>query len=195
MKLKLLPSETFVIQTQDSIPVVRQKLLTHVEDSNTRRSSQDRAVFQGEVTENEFKISRIISSKNVFLPIICGRFDDITQETVIRIKMELDPFGIRFFYLLYAIGSSTALFMLVLACLKLLVDFKVVIISPLISLQLKSIPSELSASLIFGNYFITMLIKRIFNNLFLTEVKLTRKKLTQIFLGQMLSEDNEIVFH
>jgi hypothetical protein len=63
--MKLLPSETFTIQTQKSIEIVRQRLIAHVEGSSTILNPQDRAVFKGQVSEREFKISLVINNKNL----------------------------------------------------------------------------------------------------------------------------------
>ena len=188
MNFKLLPSESFTIQTQDSINVVRQKLLVEVEDSNTIRSTQDHADFKGQVTDHGFKISRSINYKNVFLPIICGRFEDIPSGTTIHVSVELNSLITRIYINFY-------LSMLIMSILKLLADLGVTIISSSVSLSLKSISSELLGILMISSFFIILLIKRIFKNSFRNEVKFGMKKLTQIFLGQFLSEDNEIVFY
>lgn len=189
MKLKLLPSEAFTIHTEDSIEIVCQKLMAQIKNSNIVQKSQERAIFKGKVSEGGFEISRIINYKNLFLPIIYGKFKATPNGTIIHTNIELNSLVIRFFWNTY---FSFYFLLLTTSILKLLVDLEIVVISSLVSLSLKSIPSELLASLIFGSYFILMLIKRILKDSFQKEVRIVRKQLTKIFLGQLLLEENEI---
>lgn len=178
--MKLLPSEDFTIQTQDSIEIVYQKILVQVKDSRIILSSQEQAYFKGQVTERGFKISRIVNEANIFFPIICGRFEDVPDGAVIHISMELNSLITRIFHTIYL---SFYLSLAMISILKLLVDFDIVVISSSVSLSLKSIPSELTASLVLGSFLLVLLITRNIKNSFWNEVKLTRKKLTQICLG------------
>jgi hypothetical protein len=106
MKSILLPSETFTIETQDSIEVVRQRLVAQVQDSSTIRSSQDAAVFRGQVSERGFKISLTSCQTSFYLPTIIGRLEYIQNTTVIYVRMRLSykAYLINILYLLGLLG-------------------------------------------------------------------------------------------
>ena len=93
MKLRLLPSEKFIIQTPDSIEIVSQKLMMQLLGYSPSRRSQDLAVFRGRVTGSGFKIS-LADGYYVYLdtPTIIGKFDCVVNATLIHIKMRLNFF-------------------------------------------------------------------------------------------------------
>jgi WD40 repeat protein len=94
--MKLFPYETFTIQTPDSIPVVRQKLTAQIESPKMMRLSRNHVVFEGQISESEFKISRIIHYRNSFAPNIHGRFEAVPGGTVVRVTMGINPLVIGF---------------------------------------------------------------------------------------------------
>ena len=177
MKLNLLPIETFTIQIQDSIPVVRQKLLAYVKNSSIVINHQNQSVFTGQVSEHGFKISRIINYQNPFLPIICGGFEHISGETVIYVEMKLNPAVSRFLYLYYGIYFGTVLLIFTRLALRILEIFKV-------TTTLVSVPTvfNLLTPLIMLMVLVKILIlPQIFRRSFWNEVKIDRSKLRQVF--------------
>jgi hypothetical protein len=89
MKLKLLPSENFIIKTQDSIDIVRQKLMAQVQESTSIQGVEN-YFFKGQVFESEFKITRNSNYSNLSMPTIMGRLDDVSEGTVINVKMKVN---------------------------------------------------------------------------------------------------------
>ena len=85
--MRLLPSETFTIQTQDSIEIVRQKLIEHVENSQIIYSLENRN-FRGVVSEYKFEIYPIYKSI-FYAPIIIGKFESVQNETLIHLQITL----------------------------------------------------------------------------------------------------------
>ena len=90
MKLKLLPSENFTIETQDSIDIVRQKLIAQIQESTSIQASEN-YFFKGQAFESGFKITRNVRHSNLSIPTIMGRLDDVAEGTVINIKMKVNP--------------------------------------------------------------------------------------------------------
>jgi hypothetical protein len=108
MNLKLLPSDNFTICTGDSISVVRQKLIEHVENSKMIRSIENRD-FRGIISEYIFKICPVYKS-NFHAPIIIGKFESIQNETLIHLQITLRFhqyifFGLNFLLLLLTFKS------------------------------------------------------------------------------------------
>ncbi|HBB34504.1 MAG TPA: hypothetical protein DC064_22620 [Cyanobacteria bacterium UBA9273] len=96
--MKLLPYDSFTIQTRDPLPVVRQRLNERVEAARIRFGfSRNHALYQGTVSEVGFKITRIIHYKNSFLPVIRGSFQQqVDGTTAIYIQMGPHPFVMAF---------------------------------------------------------------------------------------------------
>lgn len=114
--MKLIPYETFTLQTSDSISRVREKLAASISTSKPlrwARSHRD-ASYQGKLYETGFEIRRIIYYRNSFLPTIRGQFEATAQGTAIHIKMGMHPLVTAF---LIAWGSIWYgfLFLMVLA--------------------------------------------------------------------------------
>jgi hypothetical protein len=173
--MNLMPHETFTIQTQESTPVICQKILAQVEDSSIISSPQNQSVFTGQVSEHGFKISRIINYHNPLLPMICGRFENISGGTLIHLEMKSNPALSGLLYLFYGIHFGTALLILATLPLRILEFFKI------IAMPFSVSPGAL-APLIFSTNLVTILVlPRIFRRSFWNEVKIDRTKLKQIF--------------
>lgn len=89
MKLKLLPSESFIIKTQDSIDIVRQKLMAQVQASTSIQGSEN-YFFKGQVFASDFKFTRNVNYSNLSMPTIMGRLDDVSEGTIINVKMKVN---------------------------------------------------------------------------------------------------------
>jgi hypothetical protein len=107
--MKLLPYDSFTIQTRDPLPLVRQRLKAQVEDRRIRFGfSRSHAPYEGTVSETGFKISRIIHYRNSFLPVIRGHFEtQLDGTTAIQIQMGLHPLVMTFlgFWCLFWFGT------------------------------------------------------------------------------------------
>ncbi len=94
--MKIFPEDTFTILTSDPLPIVLQRLNAKVEPTKIFRLSRKHAPYEGKISEQGFLISRIIHHRNSFLPIIQGRFEVQNQQTLIHVKMKIDPFVMSF---------------------------------------------------------------------------------------------------
>lgn len=94
--MKVLPYNTFTISTPDALSVVLQRLNAKVEPTKVFRFSTKHAPYQGSISEEGFKISRIIHYRNSFLPVIKGRFEVQSHQTIIHIEMSVHPFVMAF---------------------------------------------------------------------------------------------------
>jgi hypothetical protein len=112
--VKLLPYESFEIETPLSKEEVIEMLNSQIEPWKLFRWpwKMGHKVFQGSVTSDKFKISKIIHYRNSFLPIIHGTFGCNSSGNVISIKMTLHPMAIVFmcaWFLLLLIGIMNVL--------------------------------------------------------------------------------------
>ena len=170
MKLNLLPSETFTIQTQDSIDIVRQKLLAQVENSSTLQSSQDLAIFKGQVNEcgfKLFKISNFFRYDNSLVTIV-GSFANESDKTTIHIVARSHVFA-NFYY-----GTifSLTLTAFIIYAISLISSYRAT--EELIN----------SYSRILLLFIVLMLCINTFNQHSKNEIRYIKKKMNQIFLVQ-----------
>jgi hypothetical protein len=85
---------TFTIQTQDSISVVRQKLTGETETSSTRLTNLvSYASLRGRVSESGFKIARVYGG-GAPITTIRGRFEEVPGGTAIHVIMNPVPMAI-----------------------------------------------------------------------------------------------------
>jgi hypothetical protein len=92
-----------VLKTADPIDVVIAKLNENIEKRRLFNSLRSNKIYQGEISVTGFKISRIISYQNSFLPIIYGNFSETEEGT--EIKMILLPhWFVIIFFLVWCIG-------------------------------------------------------------------------------------------
>jgi len=96
--MKFLPSDKFEIETTLSPTMIVDSLHLSIEPKKLFRmsSSSNHKPFQGEITQDGFKITRIIHYRNSFLPIITGRFLPGNPGLKVEIRMGLHPFVIAF---------------------------------------------------------------------------------------------------
>ncbi|NEU76973.1 hypothetical protein PI95_031870 [Hassallia byssoidea VB512170] len=102
--MKILPYDTWIISTSDSLPIVLQRLNAKVEPPKVFRFSTRHAPYQGTISEEGFRINRIIHYRNSFLPVIRGRFEVQSHQTLIHVQMSIHPFvmaSLGFWYLVW----------------------------------------------------------------------------------------------
>lgn len=94
--MKVLPNDSFTILTPDALPIVLQRLNAQVEPTKAFRFSKKHPPYQGTISESGFLISRIIHYRNSFLPVIRGRFEVESHQTLIHVQMRIHPFVMAF---------------------------------------------------------------------------------------------------
>ena len=87
--MKILPYETFQIQTSLPLDGAIDLMRQNVEPKKWLRLSRSHKLFEGDVSSAGFKIMRIIHYRNSFLPVIQGTFEQGDEGTKINIKMRL----------------------------------------------------------------------------------------------------------
>jgi len=111
--IKLIPYESFTLQTSDPVSRVREKLAASIAAPQPLRwfRSRSHVPYTGNLDETGFEIRRIIYYRNSFLPIIRGQFEPTAQGTAIHIKMGLHPLVIAFLVAWGSIWYSVLLLM------------------------------------------------------------------------------------
>ncbi|EAW35055.1 WD40 repeat domain-containing protein [Lyngbya sp. PCC 8106] len=109
--MKFLPYEKFTISTQEPLSQVIEKLETNIEAPKVFRwvFSRNHAPYAGTISDSGFKIYRIIHYRNSFLPVIRGKFEPSSDETLIHITMRLHPFIMSFLIFWFSIFYSLSL--------------------------------------------------------------------------------------
>jgi hypothetical protein len=158
--MKLLPYDSFQIDTMDSIELVHQRLSkTIVPRSWWRWRYPSEARYEGVFLDDTFQVSRIINYRNDLRPNIQGRLQALPHGgTTISIKLSLSPVTIGFLCTFYLFWYSMAL-----------------------SSRSFSIPT--SSSFMTPHLLMPILIGISFWFAFWYEVKYSRAELTRIILG------------
>ena len=108
--MPFLPFETLVIETSLNKEEVATNLVNNIEPAKTIRFwiKPDRKAFEGHLINDEFKITRIISYRNSFLPVIKGKLQTVGHSTHITLTMRLHLATIAFITVWF---SGVALFL------------------------------------------------------------------------------------
>ena len=94
--MKIFPYHEFKIATPVSIEDSYTSLNSEIEPDKWFRFLSKHTLFQGTISRESFKITRIIHYRNSFLPIIYGTFLPGLNGTTVNIKMKMHPFVIAF---------------------------------------------------------------------------------------------------
>ena len=94
--MKLLPIDSYEIETTQTLEEAAALLSSNVEPRKWFRFGRSHKLFEGEVTYEGFKILRIINYRNSFLPIIRGTFEQTQTGVKLALRMSLHPFVIAF---------------------------------------------------------------------------------------------------
>jgi hypothetical protein len=92
--MNFLPYENLTYKTHLSKEEVLKKLSNKVEPKRGIFPDNGYQPYEGTISENTFKIKRIIGYRNLFLPYIKGKIEESQDSTLIHIKMRLHPFVI-----------------------------------------------------------------------------------------------------
>jgi hypothetical protein len=177
--MKFLPSDTFRIQTSEPVSVVVNRLSTEVEpeklfDLNMFRKHK---IFAGKVWDSGFKVSRIISGRNSFKPIITGKFEPISSGTIIDIKMSLHPLVIGFIgWILFSLFSPY-LFLVLGLVVKMLSFF----FPKDFSVEIADIDTLLKLALIPLVFILFIYLMTMFG--FWFEARISKEKITKLIMG------------
>jgi hypothetical protein len=97
---KILPVENYTLTTKLTVEEIRNRMANKVEPKKNFRlklfSSTSSKPYEGYVTASAFKINRIISYRNSFLPIIGGQTYSVAGKTYIKIEMSILRWVIAF---------------------------------------------------------------------------------------------------
>lgn len=89
---------TFVFYSRDPIPVVRDRILAEVGEPIMFRLSwpfaSQHKLFSGTVSEDRFRLYRIIDHQNSYLPVAYGRFESHANGTRVVVQLRPNPFGL-----------------------------------------------------------------------------------------------------
>ncbi|WP_338762918.1 hypothetical protein WAF17_18575 [Bernardetia sp. ABR2-2B] len=92
--MKYLPYENLTYKTHLSKEEILKKLSDKVEPKRGIFPDNGYQPYEGTISENTFKIRRIIEYRNLSLPCIKGKIEENQDSTLIYIKMRLYPFVI-----------------------------------------------------------------------------------------------------
>ena len=92
----LIPFDRFVIESPLAPGRAAAELASNVEPKRWIRFRRGPSAFEGEVTETDFRISRMIGYNNAFLPQIHGGFERSPHGTRVSGTMRLHPLVLVF---------------------------------------------------------------------------------------------------
>ncbi len=102
-----LPVENYTLTTKLSVEEIRNRIAGKIEPKKNFRftlfSSSSSKPYEGYVTANRFKINRIISYRNSFLPMIDGQTYSVAGKTCLKIEMSILKWVLAF--LLIMLGT------------------------------------------------------------------------------------------
>lgn len=108
---KIVPYEKLTLETSLSQDEVLKRLAANIDPDKSRNwftgSSSSRYYFEGELYESGFKINRIISYRNSFLPQINGEIKALRFGCTITLKLKLHLF-VRIFGIIWFTGVFIA---------------------------------------------------------------------------------------
>lgn len=158
--MAFVPYEHLTIDTALPLNEAVDRITRLVEPYQFLRFSRNHTEFQGKVTQQDFRITRIIHYRNSFIPIIKGRFVTNPLGTRIIIKMTLHPLAIAF--MIFWMGAAG-----------------VMIVRALLQIDERTVVQPALAMMVFGYLLTTVAFK-------LESVK-ARKRLRQLFAEPRLS--------
>ncbi len=110
--MNILPADRFTLTTYEPLPNLLERLSQQVEPTKIFRFhllERNHAPYQGTLSEEGFKIMRIIHYRNSFLPVVQGKFETRGRETLIHIQMAPHPFVLGFLGFWFLIWYSAVI--------------------------------------------------------------------------------------
>ena len=161
----ILPFENYVIKSKLSVEQINLRLNENIEPKSksifsifTRNATKP---YEGEFYGNRFKMSRIISYRNSFLPIISGDISTFKGLTYIKIKMETNRIVLVLWYLIvFIVGFGMTSFGKIFNSIQnkdtfpfggyeFLIFIAIFLITPLIAFKIESRKSKKYLSTLF----------------------------------------------
>lgn len=96
--MKFLPIENIVYSSNLNKDEIIERLVYEMEFKDTFINYVSGKLFDGEITDNKFKITRKINYRNSFLPLITGIIENNTDGSKITVLMKLHKGVTIFFY-------------------------------------------------------------------------------------------------
>ena len=103
--MKLLPSDSFVIDTGKSVQEVLARVSANTEPLKWLRFSFVHKTYEGVIDRDTFSISRIILYRNIFRPKVEGRVAVGKAGTVVAIRMSLHS-AVAIFMCFWFVGTG-----------------------------------------------------------------------------------------
>jgi len=118
-----LPLENYIIRTKLTEEEIIQRLNEFTKNTGVKSNAslfglgtlfgqRSGGPYEGTITSNRFKISRIISYRNAFLPVIKGSISSFLNQREITISMGLNLFVKVFMIIWFTISIISTFFML-----------------------------------------------------------------------------------
>ena len=108
--MKLWPYDSFEIDTQMTAEAIAAVLNDRIEPTKWFRWLEDHKTFQGTITRDGFKITRIINYRNSFLPIISGFLHPGPSGISVAIRMRLHPIITAFMFVWFGVALGIVAF-------------------------------------------------------------------------------------
>ncbi|MBP0026313.1 MAG: hypothetical protein J7545_04760 [Roseofilum sp. SBFL] len=112
--MRILPYDRFTLETPASVAEVIGHLEPHIEAPKIWqwRVPPNHAPYCGTISEDGFKIRRVIHYRNSFLPQVRGRFESLPNGTAVHITLSLHPM-VSIFLIFWGSswGSASLLFL------------------------------------------------------------------------------------
>ena len=91
--MKILPYHTSIISTPDSLLIVLQRLNAKVEPSKVFGFyTRPTALYEGTISSESFQIRRTVYQPELFSPIIRGRFEIQSHQTLVHVQISMSRF-------------------------------------------------------------------------------------------------------
>ncbi|MBD2453800.1 hypothetical protein H6G80_06885 [Nostoc sp. FACHB-87] len=105
--MKILPYDSFTVTAPEPLPIVVQRLSANIEPRQAFRFSRQHTLYQGTISDDGFQIMRIINYRNLFLPMIRGRFEAQPRQTLVHIQISVNNVVMAFLGLWLFIWCNT----------------------------------------------------------------------------------------
>lgn len=118
--MRLIPYNSFKIQTLLGKKDIEERLNHNVVSSITyplQPGTKEKPLFRGSVSEDGFKIVRVIRGRNSFLPIVIGKVNPCPYGYELSVKMRLNwfVFALMTFYIVGSGGMALLLLLVSIA--------------------------------------------------------------------------------
>ncbi|MGA9649786.1 MULTISPECIES: hypothetical protein [Pedobacter] len=121
--MNFLPFKAFELSTSLSPIQVKERIISNTLVVKQEHFKQYKRLFKGSVSENSFKISRVLSYSNGFKADIFGVVEITETETLVKINMKLKPL-VSIFLIMWCSFVGFALLVILIAAIN---DSKIIL--------------------------------------------------------------------